>query len=130
MTPRPIANVNPLKPSPPKTYMTSTTIKVVKEVIKVREIVWLILLVMVVTILANVLAFIIVGALIFLLSMFAFRKEIDPDNFAIPLTACLADMITAGFIIIFSFAMLPGVGGDHEVAAEAIRNIVSTLGIF
>ena len=93
-------------------------------------IIWLILLVMVVTILANVLAFLIVGALIFLLSIFAFRKEIDPDNFAIPLTACLADMITAGFIIIFSFAMLPGVGGEHEVAAETIRNFVSTLGLF
>ena len=93
-------------------------------------IIWLILLVMVVTILANVLAFIIVGALIFVLSIFAFKKEIDPDNFAIPLTACLADLATAGFIIVFSFVMLPGVGGDHETVTEAVRTLITTSGLF
>ncbi|MCK5045612.1 MAG: magnesium transporter, partial [Candidatus Heimdallarchaeota archaeon] len=70
---------------------------------------WTVILVMIVTVLANVLGFIIVGSLIYVLSIFAFRREIDPDNFAIPLTACLADLACAGFIIAFSFIMLPGV---------------------
>ena len=89
-------------------------------------IIWLILLVMVVTILANVLAFMIVGSLIFVLSIFAFNREIDPDNFAIPLTACLADLSCAGFIIAFSFIMLPGVGG-HETVSETIRMLISFI---
>jgi len=40
------------------------------------------------------------------LAMIAFRKEIDPDNFAIPITACLADLSCAGLIIVFSYGML------------------------
>ena len=76
---------------------------------------------MIITVLANVLGFIIVGALIFVLSIFAFRREIDPDNFAIPLTACLADLACAGFIMVFSFIMLPGVAGSH---AETLSTAV------
>ena len=75
---------------------------------------WHVPLVIIVTILANVLGFIIVGSLIFLLSIFAFKKELDPDNFAIPIAACLADLTCAGLIIAFSFLILPGIGG-HEV---------------
>jgi len=43
MIPKPIANVKPLNPGPPKMYIISTTINVVTEVIIVLEIVWLIL---------------------------------------------------------------------------------------
>ncbi|HUT82228.1 MAG TPA: magnesium transporter [Candidatus Bathyarchaeia archaeon] len=70
------------------------------------ELKWLTVMVMLVTGLANILGFIIVGFLIYVLAMVAFRKEIDPDNFAIPITACLADLACAGFIIIFSSGML------------------------
>ncbi|MHA1738420.1 MAG: magnesium transporter [Candidatus Heimdallarchaeota archaeon] len=70
------------------------------------EVKWHVVIVMVVTVLASIIAYAIVGSLIFVLSIFAFKREIDPDNFAIPLTACLADLATAGLIIIFSFAML------------------------
>ena len=91
--------------------------------------IWLVLLVMVVTILANALGFVVVGTLIFFLTIFAFRKEIDPDNFAIPLVACLADLICAGLILAFSVLMLPGIsfGGHHEEAAELVRMIVATF---
>ncbi len=67
---------------------------------------WHVVIVIVVTVLASIIAYAFVGALIFALSIFAFKREIDPDNFAIPLTACLADLATAGLIILFSFAML------------------------
>ncbi len=67
---------------------------------------WTIPLVMIVTVLANVIGYLIVGSLIFLLVIFAFKKELDPDNFAIPLAACLADLICAGAIIIFSILIL------------------------
>ncbi|MHA1126092.1 MAG: magnesium transporter [Candidatus Heimdallarchaeota archaeon] len=67
---------------------------------------WHVLIVIVVTVLASIIAYALVGSLIFALSIFAFKREIDPDNFAIPLTACLADLATAGLIILFSFAML------------------------
>ncbi|NHK31392.1 MAG: hypothetical protein FK730_08580 [Asgard group archaeon] len=63
-------------------------------------------LIMLITVMANVIGYILVGSLIYVLSIVAFKKEIDPDNFAIPLTACLADLACAGFIIIFSTAIL------------------------
>jgi len=109
------------------TLIKLSTVRAVSAELDVA-IIWLILLVMVVTLIANILAFIIVGSLMFVLSIFAFRKEIDPDNFAIPLSACLADLATAGFIIIFAFAMLPGVGG-HETATEAVRTLISATAI-
>ncbi|NHJ47248.1 MAG: hypothetical protein FK733_05615 [Asgard group archaeon] len=65
-----------------------------------------IFLIMFITLLANFLGYILVGGLIYVLSIVAFKKEIDPDNFAIPLTACLADLACAGFIIIFASAIL------------------------
>ncbi|MEA2071859.1 MAG: magnesium transporter [Asgard group archaeon] len=65
-----------------------------------------ILKVIVVTLLANIIGFIIVLALIFVLSIIAFRKEMDPDNFAIPLVACLADFLCASFIYVFSLLIL------------------------
>lgn len=43
ITPKPIANVKPLKPWPPKIYIINTTINVVKDVRIVLEIVWLML---------------------------------------------------------------------------------------
>ncbi len=89
-----------------------------------RPIIVLMILVMIVTILANILGFLIVGSLIYVLSIVAFRREIDPDNFAIPLTACLADLTCAGFIIAFSFVMLPGVSASHT---EALSTIISTF---
>ncbi|HUT82227.1 MAG TPA: magnesium transporter [Candidatus Bathyarchaeia archaeon] len=67
---------------------------------------WHIAMVMLVNVMANILGFIIVGLLIYVLAIVAFRREIDPDNFAIPLTACLADLTCASFIIIFSQGML------------------------
>ncbi|HUU77383.1 MAG TPA: magnesium transporter [candidate division Zixibacteria bacterium] len=85
---------------------------------------WYVILVMIVTVLANIIAFALVGSLIFVLSIFAFNREIDPDNFAIPLTACLADLCCAGFIIVFSFLILPGVG-ETETATEMIKTITS-----
>ncbi|MBK5113124.1 MAG: magnesium transporter [Candidatus Heimdallarchaeota archaeon] len=91
-----------------------------------RPIIVLMILVMIITIIANILGFIIVGSLIYALSIFAFRREIDPDNFAIPLTACLADLACAGFIIAFAFIILPGVSGSH---AEVLSNaVVAFLG--
>lgn len=75
---------------------------------------WTVILVMIVTVLANVIGYVLVGSLIYVLSIFAFKREIDPDNFAIPLTACLADLACAGMIIAFSFLMLPGVGGESQ----------------
>ncbi|MGC9778493.1 MAG: magnesium transporter [Candidatus Heimdallarchaeota archaeon] len=73
---------------------------------------WTVILVMIVTVLANAIGYVLVGSLIFVLAIFAFKREIDPDNFAIPLTACLSDLACAGMIIAFSFLMLPGVGGE------------------
>lgn len=70
------------------------------------EVKWHVVIVIVVTVLAGLIAYAFVGSLIFVLSIFAFKREIDPDNFAIPLAACLADLATAGLIILFSFAML------------------------
>ena len=67
---------------------------------------WHVVIVIIVTVLASIIAYAFVGSLIFALSIFAFKREIDPDNFAIPLTACLADLATASLIILFSFAML------------------------
>ena len=67
---------------------------------------WHLVIVIIVTVLAGIIAYAFVGSLIFALSIFAFKREIDPDNFAIPLAACLADLATAGLIILFSFAML------------------------
>jgi cation transporter-like permease len=67
---------------------------------------WHVVIVIVVTVLASIIAYAVVGSLIFVLSIIAFKREIDPDNFAIPLTACLADLATAGLIIAFSYAML------------------------
>jgi cation transporter-like permease len=87
---------------------------------------WTVILVMIVTVIANVLGFLIVGSLIYVLSIVAFRREIDPDNFAIPLTACLADLTCAGFIIAFSFIMLPGVGEGH--AETLINAVIGFLG--
>ena len=83
---------------------------------------WHIPLVLLVTVLSNIIGFVIVGTLIFLLAIFAFKKELDPDNFAIPLAACLADLICAGSIILLSFLILPDVGA-HEASAETIRMI-------
>jgi len=83
---------------------------------------WHIPLVLLVTVLSNIIGFVIVGTLIFLLAIFAFKKELDPDNFAIPLAACLADLICAGAIILLSFLILPDVGA-HEASAETIRMI-------
>jgi cation transporter-like permease len=91
-----------------------------------RPIIVLMILVMIVTIIANILGFIIVGALIYVLSIFAFRREIDPDNFAIPLTACLADLACAGFIIVFSFIMLPGVGHSSTEILSTV--VIAFLG--
>jgi cation transporter-like permease len=85
---------------------------------------WTIPLVMIVTVLANVIGYLIVGSLIFLLVIFAFKKELDPDNFAIPLAACLADLICAGAIIIFSIIILPDVG-VHEGTAEAVKQVIT-----
>ena len=87
---------------------------------------WHIPLVMLVTILANVVGFMLVGSLIFLLVIFAFKKELDPDNFAIPLAACLADLICAGAIIVFAFLILPDVGA-HEATTESIRTIITAV---
>jgi mgtE-like transporter len=87
---------------------------------------WTIILIMIITVLANVIGYVLVGSLIFVLSIFAFRKEIDPDNFAIPLTACLADLACAGLIIAFSFLILPGVG-DHETTVEALKIIAASI---
>ena len=90
---------------------------------------WTIPLVMIVTVLANVIGYLIVGSLIFLLVIFAFKKELDPDNFAIPLAACLADLICAGAIIIFSLLILPDVSA-HEGSAEAVKLVITaTLNI-
>ncbi|MBD3189839.1 MAG: hypothetical protein GF308_04310 [Candidatus Heimdallarchaeota archaeon] len=84
---------------------------------------WVILLVMVVTILANAIGYVLVGALIFVLTIIAFRKEMDPDNFAIPIAACLADLVCAGLILVFSILLL-GVhlGGGHEETAQLLGN--------
>ena len=109
------------------TLIKLSTVRVVSAELDVA-IIWLIILVMIVTLIANILSFVIVGSLMFILSIFAFRKEIDPDNFAIPLSACLADLTTAGFIIIFAYAILPGVGG-HETVTEAVRTLVSATAI-
>ncbi|NHJ85022.1 MAG: hypothetical protein FK734_06140 [Asgard group archaeon] len=87
---------------------------------------WHIPLVMIVTLLANIIGFAFVGLLIFSLSIVAFKKELDPDNFAIPLAACLADLVCAGLIIVFSFLILPDVG-NHETTVEAARVIVSSF---
>ncbi|MHA1628995.1 MAG: magnesium transporter [Candidatus Heimdallarchaeota archaeon] len=87
---------------------------------------WYVVLVIIVTVLANILAYVIVGSLIYVLAIFAFKREIDPDNFAIPLTACLADLACAGFIIIFSFLILPGVS-SHGASTETA---VTILGAF
>lgn len=102
-------------------------VRIISEELGVA-IIWLILLVSVITLIANILAFLLVGSLIFVLAILAFKKEIDPDNFAIPLTACLADLATVAFLIVFAYAILPGVSG-HETAAEAIRVLVSTTAI-
>ncbi|NPE08529.1 MAG: hypothetical protein GNW80_09645 [Asgard group archaeon] len=102
------------------TFIKFKEVRIISEELG-RPIIVLIILVMIVTILANILGFIIVGSLIYVLSIFAFRREIDPDNFAIPLTACLADLACAGFIIVFSFIMLPGVAGSH---AETLSTAV------
>ncbi|NHJ41361.1 MAG: hypothetical protein FK731_15115, partial [Asgard group archaeon] len=59
---------------------------------------WHIPLVIIVTILANIIGYVFVGSIIYILSIFAFKREIDPDNFAIPLAACLADLSCAGLI--------------------------------
>jgi mgtE-like transporter len=85
---------------------------------------WTISLVMIVTVLANSIGFVLVGSLIFILSIFAFKREIDPDNFAIPLASCLADLSCAGLIIALSFLILPGVG-DHETSIESIKTMIS-----
>lgn len=102
------------------TFIKFKEVRIISEELD-RPIIVLMILVMIVTILANILGFIIVGSLIYVLSIFAFRREIDPDNFAIPLTACLADLACAGFIIVFSFIMLPGVAGSH---AETLSTAV------
>ena len=88
------------------------------------ELFWHIPLVMIVTVLANIISFVIVGSLIFALSIFAFRREIDPDNFAIPLASCLADLTCAGLIIVFSFLILPDVG-NHEAELEVVKSLVT-----
>jgi mgtE-like transporter len=88
---------------------------------------WVILLVILVTVLANVLGYILVGGLMFVLAIVAFRKEIDPDNFAIPLTACLADFACAGFILVFSMLLLGVRLNEPESAAETIRLAVSVF---
>ncbi|MHA1243852.1 MAG: magnesium transporter [Candidatus Heimdallarchaeota archaeon] len=85
---------------------------------------WHIPLVLIVTVLANVIGFVFVGTLIFLLAIFAFKKELDPDNFAIPLAACLADLVCAGVIILFAYLILPDVGA-HETTAETLRVIIT-----
>ncbi|NHJ40352.1 MAG: hypothetical protein FK731_10000 [Asgard group archaeon] len=87
---------------------------------------WYVVLVIIVTVMANILAYLIVGSLIFVLSIVAFKREIDPDNFAIPLTACLADLACAGFIIIFSFLILPGVAG-HESSTEVLTTVITSF---
>lgn len=87
---------------------------------------WHISLVIIVTILANSIGYILVGSIIFILSIFAFKREIDPDNFAIPLAACLADLSCAGLIIAFSFLILPGVG-NHEVSIETIKSFIAMV---
>lgn len=87
---------------------------------------WHIPLVIIVTVLANVLGFLFVGTLIYLLSIFAFKKELDPDNFAIPLAACLADLSCAGLIIAFSFLILPDIG-THETGLEIIKTLISSI---
>ncbi len=102
------------------TFIKFKEVRIISEELD-RPIIVLMILVMIVTILANILGFMIVGSLIYVLSIFAFRREIDPDNFAIPLTACLADLACAGFIIVFSFIMLPGVAGSH---AETLSTAV------
>lgn len=102
------------------TFIKFKEVRIISEELE-RPIIVLMILVMIVTILANILGFIIVGSLIYVLAIFAFRREIDPDNFAIPLTACLADLACAGFIIVFSFVMLPGVAGSHaEMLSTAV----------
>ncbi|TET30998.1 MAG: hypothetical protein E3J70_03335 [Candidatus Heimdallarchaeota archaeon] len=102
------------------TFIKFKEVRIISEELA-RPLIVLMILVMIVTILANILGFIIVGSLIYVLSIFAFRREIDPDNFAIPLTACLADLACAGFIIVFSFIMLPGVAESHaEVLTTAV----------
>ena len=102
------------------TFIKFKEVRIISEELA-RPLIVLMILVMIVTILANVLGFIIVGSFIYVLSIFAFRREIDPDNFAIPLTACLADLFCAGFIIVFSFIMLPGVAESHvEVLSTAV----------
>ncbi|MBN1329887.1 MAG: magnesium transporter [Candidatus Heimdallarchaeota archaeon] len=67
---------------------------------------WHIVIVMLVTCLSNFIGFIIVGLMIYVLTMVAFRKEIDPDNFAVPLTACLADLVCVGLLIALSYGLL------------------------
>ncbi|NHJ86568.1 MAG: hypothetical protein FK734_13970 [Asgard group archaeon] len=82
---------------------------------------WYIVLVIIVVCLANALGYVLIGSLIFVLSIVAFRREIDPDNFAIPLSACLADLACAGFIIVFSFLILPG------VSVSSTETLISTV---
>ncbi|MHA1211719.1 MAG: hypothetical protein ACTSSH_04580, partial [Candidatus Heimdallarchaeota archaeon] len=86
---------------------------------------WHVFLVMIVTVLANVIGFIVVGSLLFVLAIFAFKKEIDPDNFAIPLGACLADLACASLIIAFSFLILPGVGSHVETVVSTVTAFIS-----
>ena len=87
---------------------------------------WHLIIIIAVTVLAGLIAYILVGSLIFVLSIFAFKREIDPDNFAIPLTACLADLATASLIIAFSFAfLLPLSAGHAESVVAALVGFLS-----
>lgn len=56
-----------------------------------------------IALLINFLGFIIVQGLIFILIILSFRRELDPDNFAVPVIAALANLVCSSLILFLTF---------------------------
>ncbi|MHA1187020.1 MAG: hypothetical protein ACTSSK_09135 [Candidatus Heimdallarchaeota archaeon] len=50
------------------------------------------------------LGYLIVQFLVFLIIIFVYKRGLDPDNMAVPITAALSNLITSALILLFLFA--------------------------
>ncbi|MBD3189838.1 MAG: hypothetical protein GF308_04305 [Candidatus Heimdallarchaeota archaeon] len=57
-----------------------------------------------IALLINALGFIVVQGTIFVLIILSFRRGLDPDNFAVPIIAALANLVCSSLILFFTFA--------------------------
>ncbi|MHA1186177.1 MAG: magnesium transporter, partial [Candidatus Heimdallarchaeota archaeon] len=57
-----------------------------------------------ISLLINILGYLIVQFLVFLIIIFVYKRGLDPDNMAVPITAALSNLITSALILLFLFA--------------------------